>query len=100
MYASVSWKPTDWRKLLTWVDRELESWKWVGSPINEKGVKLPEVIEDKHVMFALEANQSGSEITITPMEREAEIQHIKINKGTLVYVGNGFLSWDTDNEVK
>jgi hypothetical protein len=99
MYASISWDSNDWRKLVTWVDRDLEPPEWRGTRTRAT-YKDVQVIEDIHTMFALEALKSSSEITIDPMEREADTQHLKINKGNFVYVGNGFLYWETDHEAK
>jgi hypothetical protein len=98
-YASISWKSSDWQKLITWVDRDLEPWEWRGTRTRTT-YKDVQVIEDIHTMFALQAKQPESEITITPMEREADVQPLKIQKERFVYVGNGFLYWETDDEVK
>jgi len=97
MYASISWKAQYWKKKVTWGDPDLVRYR--GSPKDEQG-RTYEVIEDKHTMFALDALQAPSEVTVTPMEREADTIHLKINRGFHAYVGNGFLYWETDDEAK
>ena len=100
MYASLSWKNTDWYKRVTWGDPDIHGLRR-GSDRDEYGQPFyKNVVEDIHIMYALEAQKSPSEITLDPMEREADTQHLKINKGFYVYVGNGFLYWETDNEAK
>jgi hypothetical protein len=52
-------------------------------------------------MFVLQTLVSGANITYTPIEqRDSEPLSLKLNKGFTVYVGNGFLYWDTDHEAK
>jgi len=99
MYASISWKETDWQKLAYWVDRDLDPLEWRGTRTRATpdGYRL---IDDMHTMFALQAKHLGSEITVTPIERESETQHLKLQNERYVYIGNGFLYWETNDEVK
>ncbi len=98
-YASISWKAKLWKKHITWGDPDIQGLTR-GSKKDEQGNVYTNVVEDVHAMFALEANESPSEITVTPMERDADTYPLKINKGWEVIVGNGFLYFRDDAEVK
>jgi hypothetical protein len=106
MYASLSWTDTDWKKKITWNDLDFPRYR--GALIDQDGRKYAkegsyeysQVMEDIHIMFALEATKSPAEITITPIGTNVDPQLLKINKGFHVYVGNGFLYWETGYEEK
>jgi len=101
MYASLSWKAEQWEKKLQWRDPDLPagSFNWRGSKLDEYHQKY-DAIEDLHVMYALVASDEGSEITVTPIERDTEPFHLKMQGGAYVYVGNGFLYWETDKQYQ
>src|ERR1700756_450520 len=85
MYASLSWDASQWEKQLTWGDPDL-TYKPIntrGSKIDQDGRKYDNVIEDLHIMYALYAkNTKGGEMTITPIEKESDVYHLKMNGGS------------------
>lgn len=96
-YASISWNATDWKKLAYWVDHDLDPPEWRGTRTRATPNQI-QLIEDSHIMFALQATKSGSEVTITSMERESDVEHIRLQNERYVYIGNGFLYWETNDE--
>ncbi len=98
-YASLSWDSTKWQKLVTWGDPDLHRYR--GAPIDHEGIKYEGVIEDHHVMFALRASEtSGAEMTVTPMEKESDVFTLKMQGGSYVYLGNGFIYYEDSLEQK
>ena len=55
---------------------------------------------DAHAMFALEALEDPSTITLSPTEKEADTYPLKIGRGGTVVIGNGFVYFSEGIERK
>ena len=98
-YASISWEWGHWAKEITWIDPDTHEWR--GAKRKEiRGQKF-DVFDDNNTMFALRAGTSPSaELHYFTIEPGVQPDRIRIKQGNYVYVGNGFLYWETDNEYK
>ena len=96
-YGSISWDPKKWKKEITWGDPDTHQWR--GSKVNEDREEFPNAIEDLHIMFALHSKVSPAKMTVTPIEGDMEPQKLHIANGGYVYVGNGFIYFDTNHEL-
>ena len=91
-YSSLEWDETQWKKQITWGDLDLTIYR--GSKIDEEGTEF-RAYADNHTMFALVSKITTAKIILVPTEGEMEPKEIRVNKGGVIQVGNGFVYFDT-----
>ncbi len=92
-FTEMSYNPDHWQKLITWGDPDTAQWR--GSKINEKGDAIERAISDAHIMFVLRATKTPSQINLITIGTELDHKTLSMNQGGDVFVGNGFIYFDT-----
>ena len=97
----MTWDWGHWSKNINWKDPDTAQLTSPngGISVGQSGTRY--FIEDKHTMFALRANTSPfAALLFFTIEPGLHTERLKIKKSKFVYVGNGFLYWETDDEYK
>ncbi len=96
-YTSISWNKDEWKKSFEWTDEDTGR----GMTAVSSNISMANRLEEKHIMYELRAMKGGAGITITSLEPDVEKPtQLSMTNGAPVYVGNGFVYFETDLESK